>query len=257
MPSTFGKALALAALGGVLLWGVAASADTGKGKGAGGASTLPGLDGCEVEADLPADLKHTIEQALNAKGFGPQDFQHLADTVEHAGYPKTAACIRLKAKGKANTAAVEVTARGGMPFVIRYGDIPSHIADYYTGQPMRWKELGPLNPQIGTVKTVNGVTNYTKWIPGTEILIPASWNPLDKPLPAPLGGGGGGAAPSPAPTPAAPADQGGSFIDAVEGAASAASAALGNLWGPAQGPDHPEDFPDGKFPPPEGGGVGA
>lgn len=191
--------LALAGLGLIVFGGTAKASNGGAGNAA--SNGLPGLAGCDVESNIPADLKATISQFLTKPGLTPADYTQMASAAQNAGYPKLAACLNQKATQVGNNAAAQVAAQGGMAFVIRYGDIPSHLADYYTGNATRWPELGPLNPQIGSVQTVNGVTNYSHWNVGTQILIPKAWNPLQKPLPAPLSGSGSAPSGSAAGTP--------------------------------------------------------
>lgn len=148
-------------------------------------STAPAKSAFELCVDdgMPAPLRLEAEKAFASKTLAPKDYEDLAAIYEDAGYPLMAKCLSDLGKAKEATLKAEVARRGGMPHVIRAGDIPSLMATYYTGTASRFKELGPLNPQIGSLKTVNGVTNYTKWNVGTEILIPAAWNPLDKPVP--------------------------------------------------------------------------
>lgn len=146
------------------------------------------FDRC-VDPGMPDALKLEAQKAFAAKTLMPADYEGLSEVFASSGYPIMAECIAKLGRDKAASMKAEVARRGGLPHVIRQGDIPSLMATYYTGSAMRFKEFGPLNPQIGSLKTVNGVTNYTKWIPGTEILIPAAWNPLDKPIPPVARGG--------------------------------------------------------------------
>lgn len=171
-----------------------ASASTGSGGGAGGKPTGDPDDESCYDAHLPADIRAQIEQMLSSTKLTQAEYEQAAAAASAGGFPKAAACLRQRGKDRRAAAELELQQKGGMPHVIRYGDIPSMMANYYTGSPQRFKELGPLNPQIGQLKTVNGVTNYTNWAPGVQILIPKAWNPLDKPVPPPASGGGGGAA---------------------------------------------------------------
>ena len=152
-----------------------------------------------VDPGMPPSLIDKAKQTFEAKGLAPKDYEDVANVYAKAGFPVMAACLQNLAKIKRAEQEVIVAQRGGLPHILRYGDIPSLMAAYYTGSPGRFKEFGPLNPQIGTLKTVNGVTNYTKWIPGTEVLIPAAWNPLDKPIPPAASGGGKAKADEPLP----------------------------------------------------------
>lgn len=86
------------------------------------------------------------------------------------------------------------------PHTIRKDDIPNKLAQYYTGDGSRFKELGALNPQLGKLVTKTftpppmpgtgsvapvSVTNYEGWQIGKQILLPGSWKPYSKPLPKP------------------------------------------------------------------------
>lgn len=187
-----GKGIVIAALGGLALLAFAGGAAASSSGALG-----PAGDEC-IDDHMPPDMKQQVKELLANKKITPADLELAGNAAEANGFPKAAKCLRKRAKDKRAAAEAEVINKGGMPHIIRYGDIPSIMANYYTGDPLRFKELGPLNPQIGPLKTVNGVTNYQNWRPGLEILIPKSWNPLDKPVPPPAsgGGGGGGAKPS-------------------------------------------------------------
>ena len=158
---------------------------------------------CQLDDNIDPTLRAQIVSALNATNLTPADYEQTAVMADQANLPKAAACLRQKeAQVQAQQQAI-INARGGWPFTIRMGDIPSGLAAYYTGNGARFHELEALNPQLGSIQTVNGVSNYYSasgqptWVPGAQILIPASWNPLSRPLP-PVAPGGG---PAPAPTP--------------------------------------------------------
>lgn len=70
---------------------------------------------------------------------------------------------------------------GAMVFTIRTGDRPFGLATYYTTQGSRFRELDPINPQLGPFQ--GGPLPYPNWQPGTVIFLPASWNPFAKPIP--------------------------------------------------------------------------
>lgn len=227
-----GKGIALAGLAGLALLAFAGSSSASSSSSGGTSSGDPCLDD-----SMPADMRAKVKELLSLSSVTPTDLEAAALAAETGGFPKAAACLRKRAQEKRASAELEVAAKGGMPFQIRYGDIPFRLAQYYTGDGARFKELGPLNPQIGQLRTVNGVTNYENWRPGLQILIPSAWNPLAKPIPAPLGGGGGvGAPPSPktstppSPSPA-PED-----IEVHPGWSDVAEGIVDAIWGP---------YPDG------------
>ncbi len=191
-----GKGLLIGGLGllGIALLASSSSASASTGGGGEGPST--GGKNC-FDSHLPPDMKAQVQQMLTSSTITPTDLEAAALAAETGGFPLAAGCLRQRAQELRTKAEMEVAAKGGMPFTIRYGDIPFQLAKYYTGDGSRFFELRPLNPQIGALKTVNGVSNYENWKPGLQILIPAAWNPLAKPIPAPLSGGGGGGKPPP------------------------------------------------------------
>ena len=134
-----------------------------------------GLQGC-LDDGMPEDLIVELIGAWESTTLTILNFAEIASVLAAEGWPKASACFAQKADKMVEKA-------GGLPHVIRSGDIPSLMAAYYTGDGSRFKELGKLNKKLGKLVTTNGVTNYQKWIVGTEILIPASWKPLSKPVP--------------------------------------------------------------------------
>lgn len=169
------------------------------GSGGGGApppTPTPG-GACQLDANLPNDLRAQFSAALNSTTLSPADYEGLAQDAD-MDYPMTAACLRQKGKAVKVQQQVNLDTLGGMPFTIRQGDIPYLLAQYYTGNPARFPDLATLNPKLGPLTTTNGVSNYPGWQVGVSILIPKSWDPLSKPIP-PVATGGG-AAPAPTPT---------------------------------------------------------
>lgn len=146
-----------------------------------------------VDDDMPPALKAQLEKLLSVNDLPPADYENAARASEKAGFPKAAACLRKKGEERRKELESIVELRGGLPHVIRMGDIPFNMAAYYTGQGGRFREFEAKNPQIGKLrKQLNPVTkvmvsNYPGWVPGAEIVIPKEWNPLAKPMPATLG----------------------------------------------------------------------
>jgi hypothetical protein len=107
-------------------------------------------------------------------------------------------------------------------FKVRPGDIPSALAQWYTGDFMRAEELRALN---GLQKVGSGAqTYYTPWNVGQVVKLPLTWN-VAKGLPAPGSGSqpatpgqgqasGGGGAPVDAPDMVA---QAGEFLGGLFG----------------------------------------
>lgn len=134
-----------------------------------------GLKDC-LDEGLPEELLIELIAAWESTTLTVLNYAEIASVLATDGWAKAAACFAKRAEKMVEKA-------GGLPHVIRSGDIPSLMAAYYTGDGSRFKELGKINKKLGKLVTTNGVTNYQKWIVGTEILIPASWKPLSKPVP--------------------------------------------------------------------------
>jgi hypothetical protein len=134
-----------------------------------------GLKGC-IDDGVPEDLLAELIGAWESSTLSILNFAEIASVLAEEGWPKASVCFAQKAEKMVEKA-------GGLPHVIRSGDIPSLMAAYYTGDASRFKELGKLNKKLGKLVTTNGVTNYQKWVVGTEILIPSGWKPLTKPVP--------------------------------------------------------------------------
>jgi hypothetical protein len=66
---------------------------------------------------------------------------------------------------------------------IRTGDIGSRLAQWYAGDALRWKELGPPNPELVLVNTerkpvaTHGgpALGFLPWNPGQVLMLPATW----------------------------------------------------------------------------------
>lgn len=235
----------LGALGAFALFSGSASASPSGGTPGGGTKPNGQGDYCDFDTGVPANVRTEANKLLAQLQQHPaliENARAMADAADQGGYPKLAACLRGAAQAAFNQAQLDMAAKGGMDFTVRYGDIPYHLAEYYTGTGSRFSELKALNPQMGPLVTVSGVSNYQNWAPGLKILIPASWAPLDKPLPVPLSTGGASTT----------GPNYGSMTPAERAQAEAAAAnelrIIEDLFG--IGPDHP---PQGTFPPNESG----
>lgn len=176
--------------------------------------------GCELDDKLPPSYKDMLA-ALVGKAVPNEQadawikgLDKVSDNLASAGYPKAAACAKLRADalrkqlgGSAPPPPAQPTpdkppalpnvpvppppavpapvTASDMPFVVRVGDRPYGLALYYTGNGSRMFELAQKNPQMGSLQSVNGVSTYSGWKPGLAILIPAGWHPQEKPLPQP------------------------------------------------------------------------
>lgn len=143
---------------------------------------------------IPTQFRNQAETALQQVN-DPTTLDALAATLASAGFPMAAACVKSKADrlrgggglgglGDLPIPQIEPpTEMGEMPYQLGYGDYPYGLANYYTGQGGRFREIGPNNPQLGTF----GNGKYPNWdalaSAGGTILLPASWDAWGKQLP--------------------------------------------------------------------------
>ena len=138
------------------------------------------------DANMPDDLKGDVLSYLNNPATPPEVLETLAKGLA-SKYPRTAKLLRDRAATIRTRIELEDTARGGMPFKIRSGDLPYRLAQWYTGTPEgefdgdanRWRELLAINPTFKV--EANGT--LVGWTVGKTILLPVSWNPRRKALP--------------------------------------------------------------------------
>lgn len=176
--------------------------------GTGGTGGLPpgiGTDIANCLEDIPEPLRSQILAVIGTVA-SPEILEGVAEQLAKAGYVEAAECFQARADDLKGETPVVFTPPemppnfppgvglpwpGGMaaPFVVRYGDYPYGMAQYYTGQGARYVELEPLNPQLGPMITRTGPQGdysiYQNWQAGLEILLPPSWQPWTKPYPLP------------------------------------------------------------------------
>jgi hypothetical protein len=67
---------------------------------------------------------------------------------------------------------------------LRLGDRPFGLAQYWTGNGGRFRELEAINPSLGALQS--GPLPYTNWVVGFVLNIPPQWAPWQK-APPPTG----------------------------------------------------------------------
>lgn len=146
--------------------------------GPGGGSTQ------QLDAYMPAELRAKIVEMLGDSGMEPTALEQLANQIE-SDYPLAATALRARAAQLRAIRKAEAFAKGGWEFTIRYGDLPSLVAQHYTGDGLRWKEIAQANKGMKVLS--NGLDPWY----GT-ILLPLSWEPWKKGLPPVATGTPGG-----------------------------------------------------------------
>lgn len=149
-----------------------------------------------LDEDMPPAVKKLVLNALK-QVTNPADLDKHAETAAKAGFPMAAACLKQKAdelrgkgdkpKPKPEPPDQPSTLETPTPFQIRPGDFPFAVAQYYTGQGERFKELRDINPHLGSLH-IDPYTNtaiYSGWLPGTWIILPPAWKGSERPYPIP------------------------------------------------------------------------
>jgi hypothetical protein len=126
------------------------------------------------------------------------ELDNVAKELDKAGYPEAAAAMRKRRDDLLLARSLEAKERGGWLYVVRTGDLPINVAQWYGGN-----KAGVLK-ELSSVNRASGVSTSTSewpgWIGGREVLLPAGWpDPGLKALPPLASGGskpaGGGAKP--------------------------------------------------------------
>lgn len=161
--------------------------------GGGGGSTVP-LTPPELkppqtdklDAHLPATLRAQVEKMLADSKVDPFALEDAADAMQDK-YPKTAAVLRARAAELRNVHALRDTQRGFSEHTIRSGDLPFKLAQHFTGDSSRWKELPKVNSHRGMkIVKIKGITQLSPW--HGKIHLPVSWAHWNK-RPAPVATG--------------------------------------------------------------------
>jgi hypothetical protein len=177
--------------------------------------TAPAQDPIDA---LPAAVK---QQVVTAAASGdPGKVEQMANAIR-GQYPAAGAQLDKAAADMRTQAKLTAIAAGRM-YVIRQGDNPSKMAEWYTGQASRYGELLKLNG-IRLVPSPNDPAikwpDPQRWYPGAEVELPGTWN-VSKGLPPVVRGKAktsAKVAPPPPPPPPDPTPSRGDPIAAVPG----------------------------------------
>jgi len=137
-----------------------------------------------LDPDLPPATRSQITAMLGDDDIAPESLEQAAATFEDR-YPLAAQALRARAAELRDRQQLDAIRRGGSPFTVREGDIPSRLAQHYTGDGDRWREIPAANPGMKIV-TANGSTQLEPW--RGQILLPLSWEAWRKPLPPVVSG---------------------------------------------------------------------
>jgi hypothetical protein len=151
-------------------------------------------------AALPEPVRSTTQALLASDKASIGDLRAAADLMQPIN-PAVAAVIRARADALYASRRMQAASRGGSVFVIRSGDIPINVANYYGG---KLHDITAINPGMSFGSPIKG------WDVGDEILLPLAWDIENKPLP-PVAHGGGTKATAAKVADVLPPDTGGQF----------------------------------------------
>lgn len=141
----------------------------------------------DLDGNLSPALAAEIERMLADSSVAPEAIEQAADRFA-SKYPVAARRLRERAEELRELQRLEAVRRGGTPFTVRMGDIPTRLATYYTGDGNRWRELPAANTHRNMrIVTKGGVTQLDPW--QGEVLLPLSWEAWRKPIPPVASGG--------------------------------------------------------------------
>jgi hypothetical protein len=151
---------------------------------------IPGLPGQPVPATptIPTDaISATVAAMLANPNASPDALEEAADALDAQGRSAEAAALRARAAQLRDAQMGKDVARGHSLFTIRSGDLPYKLADYYTGDEQRFRDLPPLNQDVKMAVVHKATGTYLEPWRGT-IKVPLSWKLWSKPLPRPVSG---------------------------------------------------------------------
>lgn len=188
--------------------GGAAPSPFGQGQAPGAA---PGTS--DPFAEIPdAAFRSKIRDIATSPDTSLMDLDVTAQELDKAGFAASAAALRERRKQVALERSVEAKTRGGWLYVVRSGDIPFKVAQWYGRNPDGSVRPGALSEMSKTNPTVSPNNWKPGWQVGKEILLPGAWpDPSAKPAPPLAAGplppppaGTPVPQPTPGPTPGAP-----------------------------------------------------
>lgn len=154
-------------------------------------TTPPGTGSGDLD-DLPEPLRTSINLLLTSPSADPDGMDVAAKAIESSGFAKVAARLRARAN-ELRAAAAKHPAPPPPPTplkppappvsqivrVLKSGETAWGLANEYTGDGNRWRELLPVNP---TLKEIAGTTTDGKktvflnpWRVGQTVKIPPAW----------------------------------------------------------------------------------
>ncbi|MDI3285163.1 hypothetical protein [Polyangium sp. 15x6] len=127
-------------------------------------------------------------RALMRDATDPTKLVLMADSLEGkepVKYGPAAEALRKRAK-ELETQAELAAINSGRIYIVRPDDLQSELAQWYTGDANRWRELGKTNPKLRLMQGDDGngrkFQYFAPWVAGDKIVLPPGWD-VSKGLP--------------------------------------------------------------------------
>jgi hypothetical protein len=161
-------------------------------KGGGPPVPIPPQPGAEWPYDpgVPDPMRGPALASLADPNADPNQLDAAGAFASASGWPLLAdayhkRATELRGKGQPPIPGIPPGSLPGTPHVIREGDIPYLLAQYYVGEGMRWKEIVATTPGMKIITDEQGKTMPSPWTVGHTIYFPLSWQAWLKPVPPP------------------------------------------------------------------------
>lgn len=133
-------------------------------------------------SELPEGLAGEL-RALMRDSTDPAKLILVADSLE-GKYPgnrpyKTAAdALRKRAKELQLEQETKAISEGKI-YIVRGGEMQSEVAQWFTGDANKWRELGKTNPNMRLMRDTSGevvIEFYSPWVTGQKVFLPDGWD---------------------------------------------------------------------------------
>ena len=155
--------------------------------------TPPAPTGNDVFSELPPALAEEL-RGMMRDSVDPSKLILVADGIESAHpndakYRKAADALRTRARELRIEQETRAIAQGRV-YIVRPNDLQSEIAQWFTGDGLRWRELNKTNPELRMQSIDRGdgkrIEYYAPWVSGQKVILPPGWNAEKGPPPARL-----------------------------------------------------------------------
>jgi hypothetical protein len=129
--------------------------------------------------ELPPDVRTKVEQLM--AGSNANAMEAAANEIEKQGYARSAEALRKRA-AEVRLASTVSNTTSGRTYTVRGTELPSQLAQWYTGDANRWRDLVQTNPEL-RIRKVGEIEYLLPWKSGMTITLPSTWDVKKGPMP--------------------------------------------------------------------------